>query len=1550
MEYAAYQMVSENTGSLNTGSYLTRGDYSALVKDFVTDIWFGFSPNDVVELGVYDREQNQVGWQTIKQDKEYNVNKYTYLNTREETITYTYAELQPDFILYKNDKILVSPPVDLSQSFGIQLGSYVLTYNFTREMAGTPIAPLVIKEISPSRKELKLQPVGGSTLQYEAFCRKKILLSDVSPLYIQYAQDCPYGQIYTTISSLYVPEINTLKSLFYLNTDGAVITFLKNLYEDYVLYTNTPKDADGNVIGDPERLLRIQGIRTYFTNYLRSNVNSITDFSSIDRNFEVFVSASIERKFAPIGKNIAQEYVKAKAFVYDFFTKYFYKSITQLLSSTYTEKYFSSLRNALNTGNGKLYTIVNHDVLDERIESTDPLTLLVKLQSEAPSDLAIGTNVWVSNISLTPYVVDSIFKTSGVGALVSIGPPNFSATIPEISVGHVNKSYTAADLRQEDTTNRELTVSRKQAELVADYSNFSNFVVFSSAEVRLKIFKNKMMQMASLTSSLQTLENKNEAFLLASGSIYPFYTKEYDTLQGELEAIVSGFDGYEAYLYRSGNYNYINGTFVSASYVVEMDASASAYDQTNRDSLVNNTPQHILTNEDNDEYIVFLSMIGHYFDEIYSYISNLPAEKSIGQGSTETFTRTIIDHMLETFGWKLDDTLEQANMVNNFLTSENGGVDSMSAEDRVKAIRNRILLNLPKIYKTKGTEAAVKLLLSCYGIPSTLLNIREYGGVDQHNDGATYTQYEKIFMRQFDTSSASDFLTGNFGEHNRTLEYKFSIPGSEPYQYNKKYYQWGVVYGGAAASANTGLGGMRGGFTKERGKNLGRVFFTVGLYGAEDLIIYSDPIPIFDGNVYSVMIRKNDPDPYYQDASSIDDVPTKYDLYVQRNDNGRAVVRSTSSYINYNSASNYRFSNGGYLMIGGWFSAHNQQGYTGTFDKWMQWLDPITDSNFEDHVNNPCSYAFSGSRDGYKSLVFRQHVDYPFDMKFLPPGSSAGYILSSSRWMGTWQNSSNYYADSSSASRLYIEGGGDSSVTTTPTYLWVNWNPWSGSQTLVYDPVTCQNVSQSCYPYQFKEVNYPVTYAISKYGPNRFRNEKIKYVSQSVEARFDINRRSTYVNRNQIVPDSNMVGFFADPQDFKNKDILRYLGNFDLMGMIGSPENTFSSSYDQLRVLRKKYAKVQNYMPSGSNPRFGEMMTLYHLYFNRSVFEAIRNLTPARSNVLTGVVIEPTILERPKYQSKPIGSELNTGNAFYADITASRYFRETNTKLVRMTQSIEFAEFNIDTSLLTGSYFNTGSLPKNRYIDLDVAYINSPNFIYPYNYLPQGTYVCDLPDRYQFSHFGADGGSSVPIDMLVDTHPTGSQKFRLMKQWDTYTIASKNGEWVRTDRAADNLYATNSIQLYKYILVSDDWYQSVVYTTDTENGNALPDPGFHFAETFKNTPNQIKNNLRADPVNLGMGGWAMGSLIYSVGNGSHLEIVKGYPRNHYTHKRQIFSPFRGSKHGTVAGTVTTSSYVRSRQTIDTTIGADGLENGTLPVQSFDVSNVNLVKSDNVINQ
>ena len=1255
------------------------------VKGFQGDLWYGLSEFDVIEIGLWDRTKTEIGWDTIHQSKSYDTVMVSHYNTLNNVVTYSYQELKPDYILHGTQDLLVDTPNQVSQSFNVPSGSYFITYNNTREMAGSPLNPLVIKDIAASRKEVKLYPLSSSDDQYTAFCQHKFLMNNVSPLYVQSLDGCPYGQIYNQVSSLYTSEINTIKSLFFISSDGEMLTFFRNLYEDLLLYSSTPVLSVAGLEVVSQNFIRVQGIRTYFNDYLLSNPTMVVDFNALDTQFGAFTSASIERKFLPAGLHPSQEYVDAKAFVYDFFTKYFYTPISNTLDAAFNDKYFGYFKNALNVGGNRLLPILSVGMMDERTDPSDPLTLLIKLKDELPIDLPAQTHCWVSNISQVPYVISAIVNADVSQTVHTIGPPNFSIPIPNASLTNTNIAYTANDLRMDEQIERDLTVSKNISELSVDYTDFSNFVVFSSAEMRLKIFKNKAINLYSLSSSLDILNDKANTFLAASGSIYPYYNTEYASIQGQMNSIVNTFDGYESYLYNSGKYDFENGAFVSASYVVDQDTAATAYDKDNRDSLINTCPEHVLANSDNDDYIIFLSMVGHFFDDIYIYIANMPSEKKLGNDPTSEFTRRVVDYMLETFGWKTDDSLEQANLLNNYLTSDEvAGLNSMSAEERLKTIRNRILSNLPQIFKTKGTEEAVRLVLACYGIPNVLLSVREYGGVTYDDPKASYTLYERVYMRQWNTSSKYDSYDLQLPSDAHTYLFKVSIDDSAPYTYGHEQILFGRVEDSSRTSLS-GSGEWAVGFVRIPKQNTGKIFFRIGYNNQPAFKLYSQEFPLFDGNIYSVMLRRNYPDPGFEFDPNYDAVPAKYDLWVKRNEFGNQLVNLTASGICYDSETNIRFGQGGHLKIGGWFADWNGQGYTGCFDKFQVWKEPLPDSNAEDYTNNFSAYSFRGDTIPYETLYFRMHTDYPFNQ------------LETGRWVN-----GNPYFTSESYSKIQTVWP---LVTPANVDYIVSSMAWSGSTNIVDGP--CGPVSQSVYPFQFKVLDYPSTWGISKYGPNKFRNEKTRFVSQSVEARFDNLDRSTYVDPSATAPDSNQVGFFVDPQDFKNRDIVRYFGNFDFMDAIGDPGYQYSQSYDSLKLFRKEYAEDRNQY-SGSRTLFNEILTTYKLYFNRSVFEAIKNVIPARTNALLGVVIEPTILERPKYQLKTI----DTSGSYAFEVPVGHYAPQT-------------------CSLMSMSVV----LIPTQSLDLNLGYVSLPLADYPVNY--GGNYIRDLSDEFELGHFAA---------------------------------------------------------------------------------------------------------------------------------------------------------------------------------------------------------------------
>jgi hypothetical protein len=484
--------------------------------------------------------------------------------------------------------------------------------------------------------------------------------------------------------------------------------------------------------------------------------------------------------------------------------------------------------------------------------------------------------------------------------------------------------------------------------------------------------------------------------------------------------------------------------------------------------------------------------------------------------------------------------------------------------------------------------------------------------------------------------------------------------------------------------------------------------------------------------------------------------------------------------------------------------------------------------------------------------------------------------------------------------------------------------------------------------------------------------------------RVDDKDRSTYELNTDVESDSNLLGLYLDPQDAKNRDIVKYHGSNDIIGLIADPSNMYSASYTNLQALNQEYNSFGD-----RRVLYNELITLYKIYFNRSVFDVVNNIIPARANVRTGIVVEPTVLERPKYQHRPINTEMNVNSVAYYDVTASLYAenllsssvypKDTITKLVRFSGSVGnssagklgllWGEFNIDPNY-TLSNFDASTLPSNPTMNLDISYINEANFIYPVNY--NDGYYPDLMDDLQFGNYGSLGdypghlgvfGVTHQLDLNKHTHPSGSEEYYIAKKWNKYTIYAKSGSYVRDSVKKDDVYSSNSIWLYSLVGMSRGGYTQYFYVNNTYEpsgsvwnltptiGNIGGNPVYlHLINTAKRTSNQSINTIKATDIHAGAAVYA-GAPFYDVATDTYFEVFRGYPRNHYTHKRMQFSPTRFLSTTGRFKVQTSQMYTKSRQTVDTTIDNESLlEDASDPVQSIQTSNVNLVKSDNVINQ
>ena len=131
-------------------------------------------------------------------------------------------------------------------------------------------------------------------------------------------------------------------------------------------------------------------------------------------------------------------------------------------------------------------------------------------------------------------------------------------------------------------------------------------------------------------------------------------------------------------------------------------------------------------------------MIGQHFDTQWQYIKQLTKATTRNDSITEGMSKDIVYYVAKSFGLDVEKGTDARRLWREYFgTNVSGSAESgvgasvgevISSDDYSKEIWNRILNNLPYLLKTKGTSRSIKALLACYGIPQSILDIREYGG------------------------------------------------------------------------------------------------------------------------------------------------------------------------------------------------------------------------------------------------------------------------------------------------------------------------------------------------------------------------------------------------------------------------------------------------------------------------------------------------------------------------------------------------------------------------------------------------------------------------------------------------------------------------------------------------------------------------------------------------------------------------------------------------------------------------------------------------------
>ena len=765
-----------------------------------------------------------------------------------------------------------------------------------------------------------------------------------------------------------------------------------------------------------------------------------------------------------------------------------------------------------------------------------------------------------------------------------------------------------------------------------EYNNFDNFVRFSSVEDRIVNFKRKLQKIELFQSQSDNLSG-------VGGTPTTTYTS---SLQKDIRKIKNEFTPFERYMYFDSS-SYSSGSFgiehdnswpkksgtgtlldpyvlysvsesVAVNWYDRQIISSSDYDRDNRDRLLSNIPAHIRDDEQNETFSTFINMSAEHFDNIWSYIHEISKVYNRRDGLEVGLSRDLIYHVGRSFGFYLNDGQDLVSLPEYIIGAQITGSDSTYSiasttpqRDISREIWKRILNNMPFFLKTRGTVRSFKGLINCYGIPSSILRVREYGGPNP-NKGKPSFQITRKFTKALELKSgqyvettwANDTKSGRKPD---TVEMRFRAASGS----NQTLWQAGtdvalrLVDNGSADDYGTVQ------FFLEGGSN-------------PDFTLSSTSLPIYDGEFYSVMLTRmsasiGDGGKHFSGSSAgqlTADTTSQnilYNLHVGRYDSGlqRTIYKSWTSGSTSTTSVNSAYVGNETAYIGGKPSNDFGNQLSGSIMEFRYWNTALNSGSFDNHVGAPKAFDGNHASASFEDLVLR----YSFD--------------------------DNKNLDSSTSIR---DTSADQSYTAEGTA-----NGYTSGNRPHFRNIVDQQKAK-----------------VPNLGPNVRVENKVRVEENKLMSGLSVDERSE-VSAYDLAPlDSNRLGVYFSPSDVITEDVILSVADLDYDDFIGDPRDKYKRRYRQLENVATTY--WQKYKTPNS---FWDYIRLIR-YYDTSLFDQLRKMIPARANASVGLLIEPNILERRKevIGAPPVKEPLNVRGTLNASMG-----RVTSGSIKPMSASID---------------------------------------------------------------------------------------------------------------------------------------------------------------------------------------------------------------------------------------------------------------------------------------
>ena len=832
--------------------------------------------------------------------------------------------------------------------------------------------------------------------------------------------------------------------------------------------------------------------------------------------------------------------------------------------------------------------------------------VVVKLYTELPTEFENRTpkislslrEDYIERILVYPYIKEETYD-------------NFSYANFNIDMGNYGKSQ-GTDLKTWnsllDTTlstsqqivDKYLSGSIGNTTLNIDYSNFKNFVNYSSAVERVKNLKYKLELIESYDSRINTLN-------LISGS--SALTNISQSLQRKSN-VISGMDGWERWMYYETTGS-LYTHYSASSYVINpwphydefpkklysvtssqaishyngLIDSASIYDTFNDARLTKTIPSSMAEDPLNLDYILFIDMIGHHFDITWSYIKALTSINEREEHPYDGMPNELLYDVAKSMGWKLTHGKDRSDLwkfaagtdkFGNY--AQTGSLQTKPDEQINYEVWRRIVNNIPYLLKTKGSARAVKALIATYGIPQSFLSIREYGGPAIEDKRHIWEHDRFVYHLRMDTDN---YITAPWDKIADIDPQTYLNRDPNPIDTIEIQFQQNLIRTSSLLHKGSDFAVLLEPTSRTSGK--GNIhFYLSGSNGYKSASI--EDVPVFDSKMGTLLVQRE---------TSVDDITqnNEYKIQYRKNRKDRiSTSKSASIDINGSTESSYNaaWTGSGTVTFSNTLPTSNTPSIwadaeymSGSIQEIRYWGQPLKDIVVDEHTLSRESYHGNSATSSYFDLKFRfipdsqlKNVSESYDgiLSQHPnqriTGSESGYILSASLFS--------------------------------------------------FESDDLRGVTEEYYT------------KVPSAGANNIMNNKVRVESNRLTGILDPEQKKEKSQYDSAPVDSNQVGVYMSATKMYNEDIYNHTGYFEIDDYIGNPDRRpgYTEQNEELDYVRRQVFK--KYSSKNLINDTIDMLARYDF----SVFEQIRQTMPARVDYNSGILIEPHILERPKVKSK----------------------------------------------------------------------------------------------------------------------------------------------------------------------------------------------------------------------------------------------------------------------------------------------------------------------------